>query len=98
VLSYAQTEFIAITEACKEMLWKKKFLQELGFIQERYVLFCNSQNIICLGKNLTFHSKSKHIDVRYHWIHYVLEAKLLELEKVHTDENGFNMITKSLLR
>jgi len=59
----------------------KKFLQELDFSQERYVLLCHSQSTIHLGKNSTFHSKSKHIDVRYHWIRNVLNDKLLELEK-----------------
>ena len=66
----------------------KKFLQELGLQQERYLLYCDSQSAIHLSKNLTFHSRSKHIDVRYHWIHDVLEMKLFCLEKIHTDENG----------
>ena len=65
----------------------KKFLQELSFVQDKYLLFCDSQSVIHLGKNLTFHSRSKHIDVRYHWICDALEARLLELAKVHTDNN-----------
>ena len=97
-LSTTESEFIAITEACKELLWMKKFMQELGFIQERYVLFCDSQSAIHLGKNSTFHARSKHIDVRYHWIRDVLDAKLLELEKIHTDDNGADMLTKALPR
>ena len=39
-------------------------------------------------KNSTFHLRSKHIDVRYHWIHDVLDSKQLYLEKIHTSENG----------
>ncbi|RDX62866.1 hypothetical protein CR513_58763, partial [Mucuna pruriens] len=73
-LSTTEAEFIAIIEACKELLWVKKFLQELGFVQD----------------------KSKHIDVRYHWIRDALDAKLLELAKVHTDDNGADMMTKVL--
>jgi len=97
-LSTTEAEFIAITEACKEMLWVKKFLQELDFSQEMYVLLCDSQSVIHLSKNSTFRSKYKHIYVRYDWIRDVLNDKLLELEKVHTDENGYDMITKSLPR
>ena len=85
-----------MTEACKEVLWLKKFLQELGIKQERYVLYGDSQSVIHLCKNPTFHSRSKHIDVRYHWIRDALEEKLLELDKVHTDHNGSDMMTKSL--
>nr|KYP56738.1 Retrovirus-related Pol polyprotein from transposon TNT 1-94 [Cajanus cajan] len=80
-LSTTEAEFIAITKACKELLWLKKFLQELGFVQDKYPLFFDSQSAIHLGKNPTFHSRSKHIDVRYHWIRDALDAKLLELEK-----------------
>ena len=65
-LSSTEAEFIAATEASKELLWMKRFVSELGFKQPRYVLFYDSQSAIHLGKNSTFHSRSKHIDVRYH--------------------------------
>ena len=88
-------EFIAITKACKEFLWLKKFFQELGFGQYNYSLFVDSQSVIHLGKNQTFHSRSRHIVVRYHWIRDALDAKQFALEKVHTDDNGANMMTKA---
>jgi phosphoribosylaminoimidazole carboxylase (NCAIR synthetase) len=56
-LSTTKAEYIAITEAAKELLWMKKFLQELGLQQVRYVLYCDSQSAIHLSKNSTFHSK-----------------------------------------
>lgn len=52
--------------------------------------------MIHLSKNSTYHSRSKHIDVRYHWIRDVLESKLLKVEKVHNNENGADMMTKPL--
>ncbi|GAB2279545.1 hypothetical protein Dimus_039358 [Dionaea muscipula] len=76
----------------------KKFLIELGFRQQRYVLHCDSQSVIHLAKNSTFHYRSKHIDVRYHWIRDALEEEKLELEKIHTDSNGADMMTKALPR
>ena len=48
------------------------------------------------ARNSTFHSRSKHIDVRYHWIRDILDEKLVQLEKVHTDDNGLDMMTKAL--
>jgi len=98
VLSTTEAEFIAITESCKELLWVKKFMQELSFVQDKYLLFCDSQSDIHLGKNSTFHSRSKHIDVRYHWIRDALEARLLELAKDHTNDNCVDMMTKMLLK
>ncbi|CAL1393260.1 unnamed protein product [Linum trigynum] len=62
-LSTTEVEYIVVMDACKEMLWLKKFLQELGIKQKRYVLYCDSQSAIHLCKNPTFHSRSKHIDV-----------------------------------
>ncbi|CAN0860766.1 Retrovirus-related Pol polyprotein from transposon TNT 1-94, partial [Linum grandiflorum] len=50
-LSTTEAEFIAATEASKELLWMKKFLNELGFRQERPQLFCDSQSAIHLAKN-----------------------------------------------
>ncbi|KAM3394086.1 hypothetical protein P3S68_003088 [Capsicum galapagoense] len=97
-LSTTEAELIAAIEACKELLWMKRFLGELGCTQERYVLHCVSQSSIHLGKNSTFYGRSKHIDVRYHWIRDVLDSKLLELEKIHMDDNGFDMMTKAFPR
>ncbi|RVW24726.1 Retrovirus-related Pol polyprotein from transposon TNT 1-94 [Vitis vinifera] len=51
----------------RSLLRMKKFLQELGLQQEMYLLYCDSQSVIHLSKNPTFHSRSKHIDMRYHW-------------------------------
>lgn len=97
-LSTTEAEFITITKAWKKLLWLKIFLQELGFVQDKYVLFVDSQSTIHLGKNLTFHNMSKHIDVRYHSTRDILDAKLLELVKVHTNDNGSGMMTKALSR
>lgn len=95
-LSTTEAEYIAITEASKELLWMKKFLQELGLEQDKYILYCDSQSAIHLSKNPTFHARSKHIEVRYHWIRDALEMKKLQLDKIHTDENGSDMMTKPL--
>jgi hypothetical protein len=68
------------------------------FEQDKYVLFCDNQSAIHLSKNASFHSRSKHIEVHYHWIQNVLNSKQLQLEKVHTDNNGADMLTKVVTR
>ncbi|KAL6350388.1 hypothetical protein AAG906_004339 [Vitis piasezkii] len=87
-LSTTEAEYIVVIEACKELLWMKRFIHKLGFKQQRYVVYCDNQNVIHLNKNSTFHARSKHIDVRYHWMRYALNDNLFELEKIHTDHNG----------
>ena len=64
--------------------------------KKKYLFYYDSQSVIHLSKNPTFHSKSKHIDVRYHWIRDILEMKLFCLEKIHTDENESDMMTKPI--
>lgn len=90
-LSTTEAGYIAITKACKELLWIKKFFHELGIWQVSYMLLYDSQSAIHLSKYPTFHSRSKYIEIRD-----VLEKIELLLEKVHTSENGSNMLTKSL--
>jgi ATP-binding cassette subfamily B (MDR/TAP) protein 1 len=95
-LSTTDAEYIAAVDACKEVLWMKNFLQELNMKQEKYILYCDSQSAIYLAKNPSFHAQIKHIEVRYHWIRQVVSSKLVQLEKIHTDKNGSDMMTKIL--
>ena len=61
-----------------------------------FASYCDSQSVIHLSKNPNFPSRSKHIDVGYHWICDALEMKLFCLEKIHIDENRSNMMTKPI--
>jgi hypothetical protein len=97
-LSTTEAEYIALTEGGKELLWMKKFLHELGLVQENFVLHCDSQSAIHLSKHPTFHSRSKHIEVRYQWIRDAMEMKSFVVEKIHTDDNVSDMMTKPLPR
>jgi hypothetical protein len=68
-LSTIEAKCIVAIDACNEMLRMRMFLEELGMKQENYILNCDSQSEIHIAKNIFFHSKTKHIDVIYHWIH-----------------------------
>ena len=98
VLSTTEAEYIAATEAAKEMLWMKRFVQELGLMQDEYVVFCDSQSAMDLSKNTSYNSRTKHIDVRYHWLRDVIGKELMKLKKIHTDFNPFDMMTKVVTR
>ena len=95
-LSTTEAEYVAATEACKEAIWLARLVGDLGMNVEMPVLHCDSQSAIQLAKNLVFHAKTKHVDVKYHFIREVLEDKRLQLIKVHTDDNHADLLTKGL--
>uniref|UniRef100_A0A7N2N871 Retrovirus-related Pol polyprotein from transposon TNT 1-94 n=1 Tax=Quercus lobata TaxID=97700 RepID=A0A7N2N871_QUELO len=95
-LSTTEAEYVAATEIGKEMIWLHGFLDELGKKQEMGILHSDSQSAIFLAKNSTFHSKSKHIQTKYHFICYLVEDKLVILEKICGSKNPTNMLTKGV--
>ena len=73
-------------------------MEELGQPQRDNYLFTDSQSVIHLAKNSTLHLKTKHIQLWYHFIRSVLEDGQLKLEKIHTNENPADMLTKVVTR
>ncbi|KAH9315067.1 hypothetical protein KI387_023694, partial [Taxus chinensis] len=95
--STMEDEYVAATEARKEMIWLQQFLEELGH-KEEGKLHSDSQSAIHLAKNSAFHSRMKHIQLRYHFIRTTLEEEKLKLEKIHTSQNPTDMMTKVVTR
>ena len=93
-LSTTEAEYVAVTEASKELIWLQGLLAELGFTQEKSVLHSDSQSAIHLAKNSAFHSRTKHIDIRYHFIRSLLEDEVLTLKKIVGSKNPADMLTK----
>ena len=75
----------------------KDFIGELGIRQEEFVLHCDSSNVIHLAKNVSYHSRTKHIQRRYRWLLERVEDKDFALTKVHMGDNRSDMLTKVLL-
>ncbi len=80
-LSTTEAEYISATEASKEAIWLGRLAKELGMPASTPVLGCDSQSAVYLAKNAMFHARTKHIDVRYHFIRQVLEDGLVTLTK-----------------
>jgi hypothetical protein len=80
------------------MIWLQRFMEELGKKQENSRLYYDSESAIHLEKNSAFHSKTNHIQLRYHFIRSALENGHLKLEKIHTSQNPADMLTKGVTR
>lgn len=84
-LSSTEAEYMSLSEAAKEAIYLRKFLLELGFDSIAGMrMFCDNQSALKLSENLVFHGRTKHIDLRHHFIRSALVEKLLTVEYIPT--------------
>lgn len=95
-LSTTEAEYIASTEAIKEGMRLKRMMEELGIKQEVLVVYCDNQSDIHLSKHQVFHERSKHIDVKLHFVRDVLTHGEIMLENISTENNPADALTKVL--
>lgn len=95
-LSTTEAEYIALSEASREAVWLRGLMQELGFEQEAVKIYCDSQSAIALAKNDVHHEKTKHVQVKYHFIRDLISLKWVEVLKIATAYNPADIFTKVL--
>ena len=81
-LSTIEVEYVVVTEASKELIWLQGLLAELRFEQVMNCLYNDSQSAIQLAQNSVFHSRTKHIGLRYHFVRMLLDNGVLTLVKI----------------
>ena len=74
----------------------KKLLHDYGIPQDTMCVFCDNTSARNLSKNPVQHSKSKHIEICYHFIRDLVEDKVVCLEFIHTDNQKADIFTKPL--
>uniref|UniRef100_A0A803QGP3 Retroviral polymerase SH3-like domain-containing protein n=1 Tax=Cannabis sativa TaxID=3483 RepID=A0A803QGP3_CANSA len=95
-LSSTEAEYMAATEAIKEVVWLKGLAKEMGFKTDNITVFCDNQSALHLMKNPLFHERSKHIDIKMHFIMNVISSKEVQVQKIHTNHNRTDMFTKAV--
>jgi hypothetical protein len=95
-LSTTKVEYMATTHASKEAIWLQRLCSGIGLVQQVVRIDCDSQSAIFLAKNPTYHSKTKHIDIQYHFVRDMVEEKKVLLMKVDTLKNVADSLTKSV--
>lgn len=66
----------------------------MGFDQKCATIFCDSQSAIHLSKNVVFHERTKHIDVKFHFAREIISKELVKVKKIYTNDNPADMLTK----
>ena len=96
-LSTVKEEYIAASDSCKEEVWIRKLLSDLfGGKLDSMINHCAHQSCINLSKNPVFHDRSKHIEMKYHFIRDLVQRGALKLQYIRTNEQIANILTKPL--
>ena len=95
-LSTAEAEYIVDGSYCTQLLWMQKLLHDYGIYQEYLTIYCDNTSAINISKNPVQHSRTKHIEIRHHFIRELVEDGTFTLEFIHTDDQKANLFTKSL--
>ncbi|KAK2410077.1 putative mitochondrial protein [Trifolium repens] len=95
-LSTAEAEYVAAGSSCSQLVWMKQMLKEYDVEQDALTLYCDNMSAINISKNPVQHSKTKHIDIRHHYIRDLVESKIVVLEHIGTKEQIAEIFTKAL--
>lgn len=95
-LSSTEAEYMAISEAAKESIYLKNLMCELTGNDPYILIYNDNQGAINLSANHTCHKRSKHIDIRHHFIRQVVSENKVNLKYLPTNDMPADMLTKSL--
>ena len=98
ILFSTEAEYVALTEALQEALWLRRVLEELKLLGKltAVLLFNDNLGAAALAKNLEYRFRTKHIEVRWHWIREVYQQGVIEFFYIVMKENLADGLTKFL--
>ena len=97
-LSTTEAEYVAATHTAKEAVWLCGLIGELfSMVTKPTTLFGDNQSAIALVHRGQYHARTKHIDIQYYFIRYIIEAGSIKLIYCPTDDQTANTLTKALL-
>ncbi|KAJ9535546.1 hypothetical protein OSB04_un001319 [Centaurea solstitialis] len=95
-LSTAEAEYVAAASCCSQIIWMRTQLRDYGFKFDKIPIYCDSNSAIAISCNPVQHTKTKHIDIRYHFIKDHVEKGTIELYFVNTEFQLADLFTKAL--
>ncbi|GJV26665.1 putative ribonuclease H-like domain-containing protein [Tanacetum coccineum] len=93
--STTEAEYVAAANCCGQVLWIQNQMLDYGFNFMNTKIYIDNESTICIVKNPVYHSKTKHIAIRHHFIRDAYEKKLIQVLKIHTDDNVADLLTKA---
>ncbi|GJR15962.1 putative RNA-directed DNA polymerase [Tanacetum coccineum] len=93
--STTEVEYVAAANCCGQVLWIQYQILDYGFNFMNTKIYIDNKSTICIVKNPVYHSKTKHIAIRHHFIRDAYEKKLIQVLKIHTHDNVADLLTKA---
>nr|GEZ84348.1 copia protein [Tanacetum cinerariifolium] len=97
-ISTTEAEYIALSGCYAQILWMRSQLKDYGFDFHKIPMYCDNQSVIALCCNSVQHSRSKHIDIRHHFIKEQVKRRVVELYFVETKYQLADIFMKALPR
>ncbi len=97
-LSSTESEYMALSSACQESVWCQAWLVEVLGIDPSITVYSDNQSAIALTRSDSFHNRTKHIDIRHHFVKDLIRRNTINLEWVSTNDQLADIMTKSLPR
>ncbi|KAH9779116.1 hypothetical protein KPL71_007601 [Citrus sinensis] len=94
--STAEAEYIAAGSCCTQLVWMIQMLADYGMVQDTLTMFCDNTSAINISKNHVQHCRTKHIDIRHHFIRDLVESKTVPLEYIDIKKQLADICTKAL--
>nr|GFA56806.1 retrovirus-related Pol polyprotein from transposon TNT 1-94 [Tanacetum cinerariifolium] len=95
-ISSAEAEYVSLSACCAQVLWMRTQLTDDGFHFDKITMYCDSKAALSISCNPVQRSRTKHIDVRYHFIKEKVEKGIVELFFVETEYQLADLFTKAL--
>nr|GEX47424.1 hypothetical protein [Tanacetum cinerariifolium] len=96
LMSFAKAEYVSLSACCAQVLWMRTQLTDYGFHFDKIRMYYDSKAAIFISCNPVQHSRTKHINVRYHFIKEKVEKGIVELFFVKTEYQLADLFTKAL--
>nr|GEV12937.1 putative ribonuclease H-like domain-containing protein [Tanacetum cinerariifolium] len=93
--STIEAEYVAAAQCYGQVLWIQNQLLNYGFKFMNTKIYMDNESTIYIVKNPVFYSKTKHIEIRHHFIRDAYEKKLIQVLKIHIDDNVADLLTKA---
>ncbi|WVZ64767.1 hypothetical protein U9M48_014241 [Paspalum notatum var. saurae] len=94
--STCEAEYVAAASCCSQILWMLATLRDYGLTYGRIPILCDSSSAISVAKNPVLDSRTKHIDVRYHFLRDNYEKGMIDIVKVASENQVADILTKPL--